>query len=101
MSLDSMADILHCMEQEGKEFWEVVLAADMEERQVSRESSLAKMLTTWQAMVDASDSYTGDRRSVSGLVGGDGLKMRQYDIRGKAMSGGYVSEVIAEALSMA
>ena len=66
MSLDSMADILHCMEQEGKEFWEVVLAADMEERQVSRESSLAKMLTTWQAMVDASDSYTGDRRSVSG-----------------------------------
>ena len=36
MSLDSMADILHCMEQEGKEFWEVVLAADMEERQVSR-----------------------------------------------------------------
>ena len=26
MSLDSMADILHCMEQEGKEFWEVVLA---------------------------------------------------------------------------
>ena len=67
MSLDSMADILHCMEQEGKEFWEVVLAADMEER----------------------------------LVGGDGLKMRQYAIRGKAMSGGYVSEVIAEALSMA
>ena len=54
MSLDSKADILHCMEQEGKEFWEVVLAADMEERQVSRESSLAKMLTTWQAMVDAS-----------------------------------------------
>ena len=101
MSLDSMADILHCMEQEGKEFWEVVLAADMEERQVSRESSLSKMLTTWQAMVDASDSYTGDRRSVSGLVGGDGLKMRQYAIRGKAMSGGYVSEVIAEALSMA
>ena len=48
----------------------MVLAADMEERQVSRESSLAKMLTTWQAMVDASDSYTGDRRSVSGLVGG-------------------------------
>ena len=66
MSLDSMADILHCMEQEGKEFWEVVLAADMEERQVSRESSLAKMLTTWQAMVDASDSYTGDRRQRAG-----------------------------------
>ena len=39
MSLDSMADILHCMEQEGKEFWEVVLAADMEERQVTAAAS--------------------------------------------------------------
>ena len=29
------------------------------------------------------------------------MKMRQYCLRGEAMSGGYVSEVIAEALSMA
>ena len=29
------------------------------------------------------------------------MKMRQYCFRGEAMSGGYVSEVIAEALSMA
>ena len=73
----------------------------MDERQVTRQQSMAKMLTTWQYMVDAADTYTGRRRSVSGLVGGDGLKMRQYSIRGRAMSGGYVSEVIAEALSMA
>ena len=62
---------------------------------------MAKMLSTWQAMADAADSYTGRKRSVSGLVGGDGMKMRQYCIKGEALSGGYVSEVIAEALSMA
>ena len=28
------------------------------------------------AMADAADSYTGRRKSVSGLVGGDGMKMR-------------------------
>ena len=39
--------------------------------------------------------------AVSGLVGGDGMKMRQYCFRGEAMSGGYISEVITEALSMA
>ena len=84
---------------EHKPFWEIVLETDMDERQVTRQQSMAKMLTTWQYMVDAADTYTGRRRSVSGLVGGDGLKMRQYSIRGRAMSGGYVSEVIAEALS--
>ena len=101
MSLDSMKEIFDRMEAEHKPFWEIVLETDMDERQVTCQQSMAKMLTTWQYMVDAADTYTGRRRSVSGLVGGDGLKMRQYSIRGRAMSGGYVSEVIAEALSMA
>ena len=101
MALDSMKEIFDTMEVRDLPFWEVILQADMEDRQVSRNQSMAKMLLTWQAMVDAADSYTGRRRSVSGLVGGDGMKMRQYCIRGEAMSGGYVSEVIAEALSMA
>ena len=101
MALDSMKEIFDRMEQEGKPFWEIVLETDMDERQVTRNQSMAKMLITWQAMADAADSYTGRRKSVSGLVGGDGMKMRQYCLRGEAMSGGYVSEVIAEALSMA
>ena len=101
MALDSMKEIFDRMAEEGKPFWEIVLETDMEERQVSRSQSMAKMLTMWQAMVDAADNYTGRRRSVSGLVGGDGMKMRQYNFRGEAMTGGYVSEVIAGALSMA
>ena len=98
---DSMQQIIARTEETGKLFWEVVLEADMHQRQVSREQSVAKMLTIWKAMEDASHNYTGQRRSVSGLVGGDGLKMRQYNLKGKNLAGGYVGEVIAEALSMA
>ena len=101
MALDSMKEIFEAMEDQGLPFWEVILRADMEDRQVSRSQSMAKMLTVWQAMSEAADNYSGRRRSASGLVGGDGMKMRQYTLRGKAMTGGYVSEVIAEALSMA
>ena len=56
---------------------------------------------TYYDKEEAADTYTGTRKSVSGLVGGDGIKMRQYAMRGAAMSGGYVCDVIAEALSMA
>ena len=70
MNLDSMKDILDAMEAEGKAFWEIVLETDMENRQVSREESLGKMADVWHAMEDASASYTGERRSMSGLVGG-------------------------------
>ena len=99
--LDSLQQIIDCAEKTNRLFWEVVLEEDMNQRQVSREQSMAKMLTVWKAMEDASHNYTGARRSVSGLVGGDGLKMRQYNLKGKTLAGGYVGEVIAEALSMA
>ena len=99
--LDSLQQIIDCAEKTNRLFWEVVLEDDMNQRQVSREQSVAKMLTVWKAMEDASHNYTGARRSVSGLVGGDGLKMRQYNLKGKNLAGGYVGEVIAEALSMA
>ena len=102
MVLNSMTEIFEEVKVSGQPFWEIVLQYDMDERQVSRESSIAKMLTTWKAMQEAADAYTGNRRSVSGLVGGDGMKMRQYILRGEALTGSsYVSEVIAEALSMA
>ena len=99
--LDSLQQIIERAEEAGKLFWEVVLEEDMAHRQVTREQSLSKMLTVWKAMEEASHNYTGRRRSVSGLVGGDGLKMRQYNLKGKNLAGGYVGEVIAEALSMA
>ena len=99
--LDSLQQIIDCAEKTNRLFWEVVLEDDMNQRQVSREQSVAKMLTVWKAMEDASHNYTGARRSVSGLVGGDGLKMRQYNLKGKNLAGGYVGEVIVEALSMA
>lgn len=100
MALLSMQEILDKARESGKAFWEVVMEDDMEERQVTRESSMAKMLGVWQAMQDAADSYTGTRRSVSGLVGGEGMKMRQYNLRRDSLSGGYIGDVIAEALSM-
>ena len=99
--LDSLQQIVSRAEETGKLFWEVILEEDMQERGVTRQQSLHKMLSVWKAMEDASHNYTGQRRSVSGLVGGDGLKMRQYNLKGKNLAGGYVGEVIAEALSMA
>ena len=101
MVLDSMKQIFECSEREGLPFWEIILHYDMDLRQVSRQASMAKMLSTWQAIQDAADSYTGTQRSVSGLVGGDGLKMRLYARRGESIGGEFMDEVIVQAISMA
>ncbi len=101
MAFNSVNEIIERTKSQNMPFWEIVLQEDMSDRQVTREASMAKMLMTWQAMQDAADAYTGTRRSVSGMVGGDGMLMRQHNIRGEALCDGYIGDVMAEALSMA
>lgn len=98
MALDSMQEIFDAAEAGGREFWEVVLDTDMEERSVTAEASMEKMRIAWRAMLEAVDTYRGDRLSASGLVGGDGKKMRNYAAEMNTLSGPYLSAVIASAL---
>lgn len=98
MALDSMEEILRQTVREDKPFWQVVLEADMEERQVTAEASQQKMWETWQAMLESVERYEGARRSVSGLVGGDGARMRTYAQQEESLCGPYLQEVVATAL---
>ncbi|MDE6880117.1 MAG: L-serine ammonia-lyase, iron-sulfur-dependent, subunit alpha, partial [Oscillospiraceae bacterium] len=100
MNLDSMRESVAAARRENKRFWELVLETDMENRTVSRTASLDKMSEAWHAMREASEVYTGDRRSVSGLVGGDGKRMRDYAAAQSPIGGDFTAQVIAEALSM-
>ena len=78
MALDSMQEIFDKIQAGQKPFWQVVRDTDVEERQVTAEASFEKMRSTWRAMVESVDTYRADRRSVSGLVGGDAQKMWDY-----------------------
>ena len=98
MALDSMQEIFDAAAAEHKEFWEIVLETDMDQREVTREQSFEKMRAAWRAMLEADDTYRGDRRSASGLAGGDGKRMRCYAAEQNSLSGGYLAEVIATAL---
>ena len=100
MNLDSMREIVAAARRENKPFWEIILETDMENRGVSRMASLDKMAEAWHAMREASQVYTGDRRSVSGLVGGQGKQLREYAANHPPIGGEFTAQVIAEALSM-
>ena len=100
MALESMQEIFDKIEKTNKPFWRVVLDTDMEEREVTESASMERMHFTWQAMLESVESYQGERRSVSGLVGGDGARMRDYAAKEKPLSGDYLAEVIATALSV-
>ncbi len=100
MAFDSMEEIFRRCDAIGAPFWKVILDMDVDERQVTPEESFEKMRGTWQAMLEADATYRSDRRSASGLVGGDGKRMRLYTAENHTLSGGYMSEVITTALCM-
>lgn len=98
MALDSMEEIFEKAKTRQIPFWRVVLETDMEERQVTETQSLEKMGAAWQAMLESVTAYQGAERSRSGLVGGDGEKMRRYAEQGNGLCGAYLREVVTTAL---
>ena len=85
---------------ENKDIFEVVLDSDCTDRGVSREASLEKMHALYAALRRAREGYDPALHSASGMVGGDGAKMREYVQKGKTICGDYIGQVIAQALEM-
>ncbi len=99
MSFGSVKELLEVSEKRGKEIWELVYEDDYTERNVSKQNSWDKMKSMWEAMKASSENYDGKLKSHSGLSGGNGLKMREY--MNKCISGSFMGEVMAEAISVA
>lgn len=96
----SIKDILDICEREEIEFWQVVQQADVQERGVSSEESFETMRQMYEAMKRADAEYRSDLRSASGLVGGDGEKLRVYNASGCNICGDFVAEVMEKAVKM-
>ncbi len=96
----SISDILNQCKTEGKEFWQVVMEEDMENRNVSASDSKEKMLIMLKAMEEADRDYDKKRRSESGMAGGDGELIARYNKEGKNICGEFVGTVMEKAVKM-
>ena len=98
MAIESLKAL--CERCENRDLSDVVLEEDCVDRGATREESLARMHALYAAMCRASEGYDPALRSRSGMVGGDGAKMREYVAKGKSICGDYAGGVIALALEM-
>lgn len=100
MSYNSMKEIMQVCEDEKILFWEAILQDDINSREVTKENSIDKMNSLWNAMVLAGDNYDKNLFSLSGLVGKDGGLMEDYYKSNDSLCGNFISMVIAQALQM-
>ncbi len=96
----SLEEICREAKRRNKEFWELILEDDCEERQVERESSFAAMLGMYQAMKEADASYEAERYSSSKLVGSDGAKLHEAVKNKQTICGDFLGTVMEKAVKM-
>ena len=96
----SIQNILDLCKEQDKKVWEVVLQADMDESGASAEQTFEKMRFMYRAMQEADQNYEANLKSQSGMVGGDGEKMRQYNASGRNLCSEYSSLAMEKALKM-
>ena len=101
MMYHSIADLLKICNEQNLSFWEVVLQSDMDSRSVTREESYGTMESMYTAMRQADQNYDKSLRSASGMSGGDGEKMRQFNRTGKNLCSDFTALAMEKALKMA
>ena len=98
MAIESLQALMDAARD--RDLVEVIIESDCVERGATREDSLARMRALYAAIRRSSAGYDPSLRSQSGMVGGDGARMRAYAARGRTICGDYAGQVIAQALEM-
>ncbi|MCC2231444.1 L-serine ammonia-lyase, iron-sulfur-dependent, subunit alpha [Lachnospiraceae bacterium CLA-AA-H215] len=98
--MNSLQQMAEQCEKEGIAFWEMVLQNDMSDRLVSREASMQQMQQMYRTMWEADASYDPKLHSASGMVGGDGEKIRRAREQGVLASGDWIGLVMEKAVKM-
>ena len=98
MAIESLRVLMEA--GENQDLCDIIIHSDCVDRGVTKEASFEKMRALYAAIRRAKAGYDPALRSASGMVGGDGAKMRAYVQSGKTICGDYIGQVIAQALEM-
>ena len=95
-------ETLAALEAAGRneDLFDAIVKSDCVDRGVTPGASISQMTVLYSAIRRASEGYDGEQRSRSGMVGGDGAKMRAYAASGKTICGEYIGSVLAQAIEM-
>jgi len=91
--------INECM-QRNIPIWEYTIMCEEEESGNSRSEIIEKMRKNLNTMREAAEyGLTNETKSISGLIGGDSIKLKRYEEAGNSLTGGFMIKAMARAVS--
>lgn len=97
---NSISELLKISREKGQELWQIVLTGQAQEKLMSERDVFAQMSQMYRAMKKADELYDHTLKSPSGMAGGDGWKMHQYNESGNNICGEFIGIVMEKALKM-
>lgn len=98
--VDYGRDLIQVCKKENITIWEYTLRSEVSESGISREKVLERMKTNLHIMKKSSAlAMSRPIKSVSGLIGGDAVKLSKYADGGNTLTGSFMVKAMARAIS--
>ncbi len=100
MFVSTGKELIEICTEKNIPIWEYTIQEEIEKSESNRETIIEKMRSTLHVMMNSS-TYAQEKQvqSVSGLIGGDAYKIKQYADRENTLTGDFMNRAMARALS--
>lgn len=100
MFVSTGKELIEICKKENISIYEYTIREEIDKSELTRERVIDKMRKNLHVMMNSSN-YAQENivNSVSGLIGGDAYKIKQYADRGKTLTGDFMTRAMARAIS--
>ena len=100
MFVNKGINLLNICEEKNISIWEYTIMCEEEESGLSRVGIFEKMRKNLNTMREAAEyGLTNETRSISGLIGGDAIKLNRYASSRNTLTGEFMIKAMARAVS--
>ncbi len=100
MFVSTGKELIEICNEKNIPIWEYTIQEEIEKSEINRETVIEKMRSTLHVMMTSSIyAQENQVQSVSGLIGGDAYKIKQYVDRESTLTGEFINRAMARALS--
>ena len=100
MFVNKGVELLKICEEKNIPIWEYTIRCEEEESGLTRMQIIDKMRNNLSTMKEAAEyGLTNETRSISGLIGGDAIKLNKYSTSHNTLTGEFMIKAMARAVS--
>ncbi len=100
MFVNKGINLMHICQEKDIPIWEYTIMCEEEESGLPRQEIIEKMRNNLHIMQKAAEyGLINETRSISGLIGGDAIKLNRYASSGNTLTGEFMTKAMARALS--